>query len=128
MTRCLRFMPEDYRKLDKPSARLRLNAPPPKGGGFGLGLKAGLVRRLTLTGSAGSTEAIDRGSCTLGLAGLWLALPPSLSCSSSPRRQRHSHHSPARSSASRTARCDRLHWPRRDFSSRPIDSPDTRPD
>jgi hypothetical protein len=35
----------------------------------------------------------------------------------------------ARNIASRTARCDQLHWPRRDFSSRPIDFPrDTRPD
>src|SRR5262249_27385776 len=38
--------------------------------------------------------------------------------------ERQTHHcAPARSSASRTARCDRLHWPRRDFSSRPIDFP-----
>ena len=43
--RCLRFMPEDYGKLEKLSARLRVNAPPSKGGGFGLRLKAGLVRR-----------------------------------------------------------------------------------
>ena len=38
--------------------------------------------------------------------------------------ERHTHHcAPARNSASRAARCDGLHWPRRDFSSIVIDLP-----
>ena len=38
--------------------------------------------------------------------------------------ERHTHHcAPARNSASRVARCDRLHCPRRDFSSIVIDCP-----
>src|SRR5215471_10988008 len=57
-------MPEKYTKLDKPSARLRVNALLPKGGGFGLRLKTG-IDQLEIDQLAGAAhpcrDPIDRG-------------------------------------------------------------------
>ena len=78
------------------------------------------------TSHAASLRARHRSSVPLSLGSVRKRTPDLASAWASAhiaeRAERHTqHHAPARSSASRTARCDRLHCPRRDVSSMVID-------